>query len=74
MDEEDPAKCRALESSLWEIKVCTAACDGFGFTNESSMTLTTTELCLVSAKVFVMIGKLDEGLSDTLSLLALTHC
>lgn len=32
MDEEDPAQCRALESSLWEIKVCTA-CDGFGFTN-----------------------------------------
>lgn len=22
MDEEDPAECRALESSLWEIKVC----------------------------------------------------
>lgn len=21
MDEEDPAQCRALESSLWEIKV-----------------------------------------------------
>ncbi len=37
MDEEDPAQCRALESSLWEIKVCTV-CDGFGFANESSVT------------------------------------
>lgn len=27
MDEEDPAQCCALESSLWEIKVCTV-CDG----------------------------------------------
>lgn len=26
MDEEDPAQCCALESSLWEIKVCTV-CD-----------------------------------------------
>lgn len=51
VDEEDPAQCRALESSLWEIKVCTV-CDGFAFTNESSMTLTTAELRLVSAKVF----------------------
>lgn len=37
MDEEDPAQCRALESSLWEIKVC--ICDGFEFTDESSMTM-----------------------------------
>lgn len=22
MDEEDPAQCCALESSLWEVKVC----------------------------------------------------
>lgn len=51
MDEEDPAQCRALESSLWEIKVCTVY-EGFGFTNESSMTLTITEPWLVSAKVF----------------------
>ncbi len=49
MDEEDPAQCRALESSLWEIKVC-AVCDGFRFRNESFMTPTTTELCLVSAE------------------------
>lgn len=41
MDEEDPVECRALESSLWEIKVCTA-CDHFGFSNESSMAPTTT--------------------------------
>lgn len=41
MDEEDPVECRALESSLWEIKVCTA-CDRFGFSNESSMAPTTT--------------------------------
>lgn len=54
MDEEDPVQCRALESSLWEIKVCSASND-FGFTNEYCMTLTTTELRLVSAKVLVML-------------------
>lgn len=63
MDEEDPAQCRALESSLWEIKVCTA-CDGFGFTNESSMTLTTTELWLVSARqVSCWLENNKEGIS-----------